>query len=194
LIDEWHDQGFLTHLGMIHLSGDVPVVMEYYENGGAAAARLGWTRVDDIPPPPPAGEVLVEDDDPGFRQGGAVQSWRTVSGGHGGQYTWTRNNDRWRPGYNWARWYPDLEPGRYEVYVYIPQDHATTTNALYWVAHWDGFTLRAVNQAANRGRWVSLGTYRFRTPGSEYVSLSDITYEPYLSTHIAFDAVKWVPR
>jgi hypothetical protein len=28
----------------------------------------------------------------------------------------------------------------------------------------------------------------------EYVSLSDITYEPYLSTEIAFDAVKWVAR
>jgi hypothetical protein len=51
-----------------------------------------------------------------------------------------------------------------------------------------------VNQAANQGRWVSLGIYRFRTPGADYVSLSDITYEPYLSTHIAFDAVKWVPR
>ena len=30
--------------------------------------------------------------------------------------------------------------------------------------------------------------------GEEYVSLADITYEPYLSRYIAFDAVKWEPR
>jgi hypothetical protein len=193
LIDAWHDQASLSHEGVIHLSGDVLIVMHYYENGGAASARLTWTRIDDEPPPA-GNEVIVEDGAPGFRQGGTATSWRTVDGGHGGRYLWTRNNDRWRPDYNWAHWYPDLEPGRYEVYAYIPEANATTENARYWIAHWDGFSRQIVNQAANRGRWVSLGTYRFRGRGVEYVSLSDITYEPYLSTHITFDAVKWVPR
>jgi hypothetical protein len=96
--------------------------------------------------------------------------------------------------YNWARWVPVLEPGRYEVLVYIPADQSTTSNAQYWVLHRDGATLRRVDQSANGGRWVSLGTYRFRRLGGEYVSLSDVTNELYLSTRIAFDAVKWVPR
>ena len=38
------------------------------------------------------------------------------------------------------------------------------------------------------------GGNRFRGRGGEYVSLSDVTREPYLSTRIAFDAVKWIPR
>ena len=36
--------------------------------------------------------------------------------------------------------------------------------------------------------------YRFRGEGGEYVSLADVTYEPYLSSLIAFDAVRWSPR
>ena len=196
LIDKWFDQSSRSHSATMHLSGDVPVEMHYYEAGGAASARLTWTRINDDPPPPPpaADEVIVDDDDPGFRPGGAPTAWHTANNGHGGQSTWTRNNDRWRPSYNWARWYPDLEPGRYEVYVYVPKEHATTTNARYWIAHWDGFARREVNQAANAGRWVSLGTYQFRGRSVEYISLSDVTYEPYLSTEIGFDAIKWVPR
>ena len=59
--------------------------------------------------------------------------------------------------------------------------------------------MRIVNQAESGNSWVSLGTYRFRgtapaaAAGGDYVSLADITYEPYLSTQIAYDAVKWVP-
>ena len=200
LIDQWVDQAARSHSGTIYVSGEVPVVMEYYENGGAASARLAWTLVGDEPPPPPTptpvpsgGEIVVDDADPGFVQGGSPTAWRTTAGGIGGSLTWTRNNDRARSRYNWARWYANLEPGRYEVYVYIPTEQATTAYARYWIAHYDGFSMRQVDQSAHRGEWVSLGTYRFRDRGA-YVSLSDITYEPYLSTRIVFDAVKWSPR
>jgi hypothetical protein len=170
--------------------------MEYYENGGAASARLTWTRIDSEPPPPPppVGQVVVDDSDPGFVQGGTSTYWHTAWYGQGGSLTWTKNNDRLRPRYNWARWYPGLQAGYYEVFVYIPEQYATTTNARYWISHHGGFTLRNVNQAANGGRWVSLGTYWFSGQGGEYVSLADVTYEPYVSRLIAFDAVKWVPR
>jgi len=193
LIDQWIDQAARSYSGTIHLSGDVPIKMEYYENGGAASARLTWTRIGDEQPPLP-GEVIVDDADPGFVQGGSPTAWRTTAGGVGGSLTWTRNNDWARPRYNWARWVPVLEAGRYEVLVYIPADQSTTSNAQYWVVHQDGATLRRVDQSVNGGQWVSLGTYRFRGLGGEYVSLSDVTNELYLSTRIAFDAVKWVPR
>jgi hypothetical protein len=49
-----------------------------------------------------------------------------------------------------------------------------------------------VSQADNHQRWVSLGTFEFRGNGDEYVSLSDLTYEPYLSRRIVYDAVRWV--
>jgi hypothetical protein len=168
--------------------------MEYYEKGGVASARLTWTRIGDEPPPPLDG-VVVDDSDAGFVQGGSSTAWHTTAGGYSGSLTWTKNNDRVRPNYNWARWYPELDAGRYEVLVHIPaEDHATTRNARYWISHYDGFTLRQVNQAIEKGSWVSLGTYQFRGQGGEYVSLADVTYEPYLSTMIAFDAVKWIPR
>jgi hypothetical protein len=41
---------------------------------------------------------------------------------------------------------------------------------------------------------VSLGTYWFRGTDDDYVSLADVTFEPYVSRLIAFDAVKWEPR
>lgn len=192
LIDSWKDQVATLYSGPIQLEGEVPIKMEYYENTGVAAARLTWTRVSDEPSPP--GVIVVVDDDPCFVRGGLSTAWHAAEGGYEGSVTWTRNNNRPRFNYNWARWYPDLQQGRYEVLVYVPEYHATTGNALYWVAHYDGYTLRRVNQAANGGRWVSLGTYRFQGTKGEYLSLADVTYEPYLSREIAFDATKWVPR
>lgn len=108
--------------------------------------------------------------------------------------TWTRNNERMRAQYNWARWYPSLAPGRYEVRVFVPAQYSTTTQARYWIRHAGYYTLRIVDQSAYSGEWMSLGTYDFDGTAEEYVSLSDITYEPYLSRTIAFDAVRWVPR
>jgi hypothetical protein len=197
LIDKWHDQPFRSHSGKIYVTGDVPIRMEYYENGGVAAARLTWVRLDGNPSPlptPPAGVIVVDDTDQGFIKGGSTTGWRTADEGYGGRLTWTRNNNWQRYNYNWARWYPDLEPGRYEVFVHIPDRYTTTSNARYWVAHGDGFTLRRVDQSTNGDRWVSLGTYSFHGTRDDYVSLSDVTYEPYLSSLIAFDAVKWSPR
>ncbi len=143
--------------------------------------------------PTPTG-VIVDDTDPGFVKNGSSTGWHTAAEGYGGHLTWTRNNDQVRSNYNWARWYPDLAPGRYEVFVYIPERYTTTPKARYWVSHRDGYTLRLVDQSANGSRWVSLGVYWFRGTNDDHVSLSDVTYEPYLSRLIAFDAVKWVPR
>jgi hypothetical protein len=198
LIDRWRDQPLRSYTGTIYVAGATDITMEYYENGGVATARLSWFPVDDIiptpAPEPQANTVIVDDLDPGFVRGGSVHGWRTASEGYSGRILWTRNNDRVRSYYNWARWYPRLLPGRYEVFVYIPERYTTTSNARYWVSHRDGYTLRVVDQSNNGDRWVSLGTYRFGGSSQEYVSLADITYESYLTQLIAFDAVKWVSR
>ena len=191
LIDRWVDQSFRSYSGTIYAAGDVPVKMEYYEAGGVAAARLTWVPSDGEPP---ADAIIVDDTDAGCSKNGLATAWRAASGGHGGTLTWTRNNDRPRYNYNWARWYPDLAASRYEVFVHVPTAYASTTQARYWVSHSGGYTLRVVNQSANRGGWVSLGTYHFRGTRADHVSLSDVTYERYLSKMIAFDAVKWEPR
>ena len=193
LIDTWQEQSARTYTGEIFLpGGDVPLKMEYYENGGNAVARLSWSEVGTQPPA--SRTVVVDDGDPGFVRGGTPDSWRTVYEGYDGRLIWTWNNDWERPNYNWVTWYPDLAPGRYQVYVYIPERYTTTANARYWVSHANGNALRQVNQSTQGDHWVSLGTYWFDGTDDEYVFLSDATYETRLSRMVAFDAVKWVPR
>jgi hypothetical protein len=157
----------------------------------AMGDRLRFT-VSPPPNPGPGDVVIVNDSDANFVKGGTSAYWRTASEGYEGDLTWTRNNDRRRRGYNWARWYPELEAGHYEVLVFIPDRYSTTAKARYWVSHLGGYTLRIVDQSANGGRWVSLGSYMFRGNRYDHVSLSDVTYEDYVSRLIAFDAVKWV--
>jgi hypothetical protein len=191
LIDTWKDQAPHTYTGDIYVPGGaVPVKMEYYENTGGATARLSWARRGT----PPSNTVIVDNGDAGFTRGGSPSGWRIAYEGYQGDLLWTQNNDRVRSNYNWARWYPKLKARRYEVFVYIPERYSTTARARYWISHAGGYTLRIVDQSARGSQWVSLGTYRFRGNSRDYVSLADVTYEPYLSRLIAFDAVKWVPR
>jgi len=193
LIDAWKDQDETTHTGTIYVAGgSVLIKMEYYEDYGEAVARMAW--IPDRPSPAPPGAVIVDDKDAGFVKGGSRAGWHVANEGYNGRLYWTQNNDYARPNYNWARWYPKLTARRYEVFVYIPDRYTTTAKARYWVSHADGLTLRVVSQSANGDRWVSLGTHRFQGNSNDYVSLADVTYEPYVSRLIAFDAVKWVPR
>ena len=192
LIDAWRDQAARTYTAEIDLSGGpAPIKMEYYENMGLAVARLSWERISG---PPSPDEVVVDDTDPGFVTGGAATGWRVAYEGYGGRLTWTWNNDWQRPDYNWARWYPSLAPGHYEVFVFIPYRYTTTSGARYLVSHAGGYTSRVVDQSTNGDHWVSLGTYWFNGSSDEYVSLTDVTGEPRRSRLIAFDAMKWVPR
>ena len=197
LIDDWTDHPATSRSGVIYASGDTPIKMEYYENWGLASARLTWQLDSGNPPPPtppPSNGIIVDDMDAGFVKGGLASGWGYANEGYNGRLTWTQNNDTTRANYNWGRWYPSLAAGRYEVFVYIPDPYSTTGHARYWVSHRDGFTLREIDQSANSGRWVSLGTYNFQGNRSDYVSLSDVTYEPYLSKLLAWDAVKWERR
>jgi hypothetical protein len=190
LIDRWKDQAAQTYSGDIYLpAGGVPIKMEYYENMGDAVARLSWAQTDGG-----SAGVIVDDTDPGFVKGGSPTGWHTAPEGYGGRLTWTKNNTTAQPNYNWGRWYPKLAPGRYEVLVYIPYRYTTTAQARYWISHAGGLTLRVVSQSANGDRWVSLGTYDFRGNSTDYVSLADVTGEPYLSRLIAWDAMKWVKK
>jgi hypothetical protein len=192
IIDQWTDHPPTTFNATKNLSaGHHLVKVEYYENGYGAVARLTWTSVA------VAGTVIVDDTSAGFVRGGIATSWRSVtsSEGWGGHLFWTWNNDVVRTGFNYGRWYPALVAGaRYEVFAHIPNLFSTTGKARYWVAHADGFTLHPVNQNLPGPYWASLGTYRFTGTSSDYVSLSDVTYETRLSRMVAFDAMKFEPR
>jgi hypothetical protein len=197
LIDTWMVQAARTYTGDIYLpGGSVTIRMEYFENNGNAQAVLTWNgELPGPPPPPPSGhEVVVDNTSPGFSRGGSPTGWHVSYEGYGGSILYTRNNDWARANYNWARWYPSLSAGRYEVFVYIPAHFANTTRAKYWVVHAGSYTQVIVNQAAYYNAWVSLGTYWFNESGANYVSLADVTGEAYLSRWVSWDAAKWVPR
>ncbi|MBN1658020.1 MAG: hypothetical protein JXA93_06435 [Anaerolineae bacterium] len=190
VIDCWWDQWAQSHSATVYVPGQVEIHMETYEHTGVAVARLQSARVDNTSP----GDVTVDDGDQEFSTGGAADTWHAVSERHRGDLLWTWTNDRVRSNYNWARWYPALSSGRYEVFVYVPAHNATTSQARYWISHCDGLTLRVVDQSAHRGDWVSLGTYLFQGTRRDYLSLADVTFEPYLSQKIAFDAARWEAR
>ena len=191
LIDAWKDQPATTYWGDISLpGGSVPVKLEYYENAYAATIRLAWGA----PPSTAPQTVIVDDMDSGFEKGGRALGWRTAPWGFRDHMFWTYNSDAVRTGYNWARWYAALQPGRYEVSALVPGQYSTSSRAHYWVSHAGGFTLRVVNQNGDGNRWISLGTYQFTGTRADYVSLADVTYEPHLTRRVAWDAMKWEPR
>jgi hypothetical protein len=198
VIDKWLVMNNELHyVDGIYLDGIHQLKVEYFENGGNARIRF-WIEQSgtSLPPTVPSqtGAVVVDDTDPGFVTAGSSSSWRTGAVGYRGRMIWTRNNDYQRPNFNWARWYPHLAAGRYEVFVYIPERNANTRHANYWISHQDGYSLRTIDQSVYFGEWVSLGTYSFRGSDDDYVALSDVTHEKFLSRMIGFDAVKWEPR
>ena len=79
------------------------------------------------------------------------------------------------------------------MWIFVPENYATTTNARYRIAHAYGQDEVSVNQNKHFNEWVLLGTYTFK-PGAGYVRLSDVTGErPHqgASPMVAFDAVCW---
>ena len=197
-IDGWSDHPATPYQYTLqHDGGSVSLVLEYYEHEESAQVKLSWvattaaTPEASPSPTPTVSPVVVDDQDSGFERGGLTTTWRQADEGHAGHLFWTNNNDKTRDGYNWGRWSPDLEAVSYEVFVYIPDNHATTGNARYWISHAGGFTLREVDQSQYAGQWVSLGIYNFSGTENDYISLSDVTYETYLSHKVAWDAMKW---
>ena len=203
-IEAWSDHAATSYSYTLqHDGGNMNIVLEYYERQEVARIQLTWSDVTggtpeptptSSPTPDPNAVVVVDDLDSGFQRGGLTSTWRQANEGYADHLFWTNNNDKTRSGYNWGKWSPQLDAASYEVFVYIPQNNATTGNARYWISHTGGFTLREVNQSQYAGQWVSLGTYIFNGAEEDYISLSDVTYETFLSHKVAWDAMKWEKR
>ena len=122
----------------------------------------------------------------------AVDHWYSAPVGFQGTMLWTYASATMEA--NWAEWRPILpKAGQWQVWIYIPENYATTTNARYRIVHANGQDEVAVNQSKYFNNWVLLGTYPFN-PGQGYVRLSDLTGEqPHQSdtSMIGFDAVCW---
>ena len=54
IINDWSDHAQRTTTNDVTLpAGTLPIVVEYYDNGGGAMVQVGWTFLGSTPPPPP---------------------------------------------------------------------------------------------------------------------------------------------
>jgi hypothetical protein len=132
--------------------------------------------------------IVIDDLSQQFSQRGPERYWHAEEQGFENHFWWTHNN---RSGTdNLGLWSLGIsQAGTYEIFVYIPPAHATTTNAVYIIAHNDEQDRVTVNQAVNRNSWYKLGAFSFSGTGEEYIQLSDETGEEDTKFEIAFDAV-----
>ena len=199
VVDAWVAQSPAGYSTTVYLNpGPHKWRVEYFEEFGGA--QISVQIVPGVSPPPPsnpspsAGDIVVDAAGTGWVQGGNPVAWRNAPSGYGGTSI-TANNDAFvQPLENWGRWYPEIKAGNYEVFAYIPKDVATTRNARYWISHAGRIDSVVRSQDGVEDDWVSLGTFNFSGGGSEYISLSDVTYECYLCTTVVWDAIKLSPR
>lgn len=197
LIDEWHDASPTTYATMVYLNaGQHDWRVEYYQHLGTASLRVDITPGAAAPltlATSAPGDIVIDTQNPNFIKGG--DGWQATPNGNGGAAFSTMNSTFAQAGNNWARWYASLSrAGFYEVSVYIPAGVATTRGARYEIAHAGTYSFQSLDQSLYAKQWVSLGAYYFSATGDEYVSLSDVTYEPVLSTAIVADAVRFAAQ
>lgn len=198
VLDAWREQPPTNFSTTVYLNaGAHDWRVEYFQGAGGAQISFGIVAgiVSPAAPFAASNESVVDALGAGWTQGGSDATWRIASKGQGGSALVANNNAFIQPLSNWGRWYPSLPRARnYEVLVYIPSEIATTTNARYWIYHNGRFDVVNVPQNQYRDAWVSLGMFAFLAQGDEYILLSDVTYEPFGSTTLVWDAVKFVPR
>ncbi|MBN1121772.1 MAG: peptidoglycan DD-metalloendopeptidase family protein [Anaerolineae bacterium] len=94
----------------------------------------------------------------------------------------------------WAIWRPNLPAaGTYEVSVFVPGTHATSTQARYHIHGISGVgteLLVKLNKSRYSDQWVPLVVYQFEdSADGAQVNLTDLTGES--GKEIAFSAVRW---
>jgi hypothetical protein len=121
-----------------------------------------------------------------------VDHWYTAPYGFNGSMLWTFAASQTEA--NWGEWHPYLPVrAKYHVWAFVPEQHASTTQARYKVIHADGQNEVVIDQSQHRHKWAYLGTYWF-DPRGGYVRLSDLTGEQTQGQPpmVGFDTVTWV--
>jgi RHS repeat-associated protein len=147
--------------------------------GGSSSRTMSWqyhpdgtlkARSDDGVP---VGKAVVLVDNSDFNNTTATGSWPTgtsAAGRYGPSYA-TNAAGTGADAFTWRLNVP--QAGTYEVFVRYPAVSGAATDARFTVAHGAGSTVTTVNQTANAGTWVSLGSYPFTEGNTHTVTLSD---------------------
>jgi hypothetical protein len=142
--------------------------------------------------PTPFEGLVIDDLSPGFLTFGPAKYWNESGAGYLGHSWWTHNNARQVE--NYGQWLLGIsDPGEYELYIFLPQSHATTHQAHYSVHHALGSTEVTLDQGSKEGGWHLLGSFHFAGGAEEYVQLVDQTDEEDGQYEIAFDALGYRP-
>jgi hypothetical protein len=195
VIDEWHDSSSTTYTAMPYLSsGQHDWRVEFYQHAGTASLRVDIQPGAIIPATDSAPrDLAVDTQSSNFLKSGS--DWTSVPNDSGGVALWTKNHVFAQTDSARVRWYAPLtRAGYYQVSVYLPGSVGTTRRARYEIAHGGAYDFVTLNQSLYSKQWVPLGVFYFAAAGNEYVSLSDVTYEPTQSTVVAADAVRFAAR
>jgi RHS repeat-associated protein len=175
----YNDLGQQTKNTLTSAGGSVTRTMtwDFYSSGNQKS------RTDDGVP---VGEDVVLVDSSDSNNTASQGTW--TSGTATGQYgydVYTAPAGSGAAQYNWQLNIP--RDGTYEVFAYYPQVSGAATDAKYTVTSATGSTVKTVNQTANAGTWVSLGSYAFTEDAPQKITLSD-----QATGKVVADAVKLV--
>jgi len=191
-----YDAGYLPNLewGLPKLMGHRDVYGTTVCPGDKAYELLPWLREEvsrriqfDSP------YIYVDELSDAFTRGDA--NWYSPPGGCGFNgssfYTWSTTDPE--NSTNWAEWRPNVpSSGVYEVDAYAPfcpTGQSETAGATYAISDINGSTTVTIDQEANLGTWMRLGTYNFAAGNSNVIRLSDLTVTD--SGHVIwFDAIR----
>jgi hypothetical protein len=198
VLDAWREQPPTSYSTTVYLdAGEHSWRVEYFQGAGGAQISFdilaGVSMTSAVTGA--ASEFVVDAGGTGWTQNGEEGGWRAAEKGENGSSLWSNTRAFMAPQSKSGRWYPKLTLARaYQVLAYIPAGVATTKKARYWIYHNGRYDSVAVPQVLYQDAWVSLGMFDFSAQGNEYVSLTDVTYEPGAGTTIVWDAVKFVPQ
>ncbi|WP_338694773.1 DNRLRE domain-containing protein [Streptomyces sp. Q6] len=150
---------------------------DYYPSGNQKA------RSDDGVP---VGNQVVLVDSSDFNNTATQGSWtRTQAEQQYGYDTYSHPAGSGSASLSWQLNVP--QDGTYEVFVRYPKMTGAATDTKFTVDHDGGSAAKTVNQTANTGSWVSLGSYAFVEDGPQKVTVTDAANGTVLA-----DAVKLV--
>jgi len=169
-----------------------------YNNGYANLNGLGWTVKSE------SSQLVYNDtiiDDTYYNHGfylynqGLAKMWYyrdMKTGGYNDHFWYTYTSAATTLDTCYVTWSPVLSSNNnYEVFAYIPNSaQVTATAAPYRIYYSGGDSTVVINQAAQKGQWVSLGIFPFSPSNQAFVRLGDGT--GIAGQKIAYDAVKWV--
>lgn len=153
----------------------------------------------------PVHRIIDDSDTNRFVQFGP--SWQTVNNCgsqgqcYGGTYRWRvrASGDTYNSAY--AQWRPrvhDLVVGTYDVYAYIPNQHANTVLAFYRIyhnnkVHWAGIDQSRFNKPGYSRTWAYLGRYDFDDGLNTFQAQQIVIYhDGDVAQEMAADAVALV--